>query len=80
MNQTFNPCDECDYRFSKWNQESRMCEICEFKKLLEEKSLQENERKGRMRLKSCKTPKEIVMDMIAECNYVLIVQRNLKRK
>ncbi len=45
MNQTFNPCDECNYRFSKWNQESRMCKICEFKKMLEEMSLQENGRK-----------------------------------
>ena len=32
--QTFNPCDECDYSYSKNNQETGMCEICEFKKTL----------------------------------------------
>ncbi len=62
MNQTFNPCDECGYRFSKWNQESRMCEICEFKKMLGEMSLQENECKGRMsagiRESTIKNPQE----------------------
>ena len=35
MKQTFNPCDECSYNFSKNNQESKMCKICEFKKLFE---------------------------------------------
>lgn len=34
MKQTFNPCDECSYNFSKNNQEGKMCKICEFKKLL----------------------------------------------
>lgn len=32
MRQSFNPCDECDYSYSKNNQESRMCSICEFAK------------------------------------------------
>jgi len=35
MKRTFNPCDECDYSFSKQNQESGMCKICGFKKLLD---------------------------------------------
>ena len=30
---TYNPCDECSYNFSKNNQESHMCKICEFKEL-----------------------------------------------
>lgn len=34
MKQTFNPCDECEYSYSKNNQESQMCDICEFKKIL----------------------------------------------
>lgn len=34
MKKSFNPCDECDYSFTKQNQESGMCRICEFKKLL----------------------------------------------
>ena len=28
--QTYNPCDDCQYSYSKNNQESRMCKICEF--------------------------------------------------
>ena len=28
--QTYNPCDDCLYSYSKNNQESRMCKICEF--------------------------------------------------
>ena len=28
--QTYNPCDDCQYSYSKNGQESRMCEICEF--------------------------------------------------
>ena len=35
MKQTFNPCDECSYNFSKNNQESKMCKICEFKKYMD---------------------------------------------
>ena len=34
MGKTFNPCDECDYSFSKQNQESGMCKICEFEMAL----------------------------------------------
>lgn len=34
MKQIFNPCDECSYNFSKNNQESKMCKICEFKNYL----------------------------------------------
>lgn len=30
---TFNPCDECRYSYSKLNQESEMCKICEFNQL-----------------------------------------------
>lgn len=36
MSRTFKPCDECDYSFSKQNQESRMCRICELKKALQD--------------------------------------------
>ena len=32
---TYNPCDECPYSFSKNNQESNMCKICEFKELID---------------------------------------------
>lgn len=32
---TYNPCDECQYSFTKNNQESGMCKICEFKQLLD---------------------------------------------
>ena len=28
--QTYNPCDDCQYSYSKNNQESGMCKICEF--------------------------------------------------
>ena len=35
MEKTFNPCDECEYSYSKQNQESGICRICEFKQLLE---------------------------------------------
>ena len=31
---TYNPCDDCPYSFSKNNQESSMCKVCEFKQLL----------------------------------------------
>ena len=31
---TYNPCDDCPHSFSKNNQESEMCKICEFKELL----------------------------------------------
>ena len=34
--ETYNPCDECDYSYSKNNQDMGMCKICEFKQLLEE--------------------------------------------
>lgn len=34
MKQSFNPCDECPYSYSKNNQETGMCDICEFQKLL----------------------------------------------
>lgn len=34
MEQTFNPCDECEYSYLRQNQESGMCKICEFKKIL----------------------------------------------
>ena len=27
--QTYNPCDDCQYSYTKNNQESRMCKICE---------------------------------------------------
>ena len=32
---THNPCDDCPYNFSKNNQESNTCKICEFKELLD---------------------------------------------
>ena len=28
--QTYNPCDDCQYSYSKTGEESRMCKICEF--------------------------------------------------
>ena len=28
---TYNPCDECRYSYSKQNQESYQCKVCEFK-------------------------------------------------
>ena len=34
--ETYNPCDECNYSYSKNNQEMGMCKICEFNKLLQE--------------------------------------------
>lgn len=34
MEQIFNPCDECEYSYSRQNQESGMCKICEFKKFM----------------------------------------------
>lgn len=34
MKRSFNPCNKCEYSYSKNNQESRMCDICEFQKLL----------------------------------------------
>ena len=36
--QTYNPCDECEYSYSKNNHETSMCKICEFKALLKQKS------------------------------------------
>lgn len=32
---TYNPCDDCQYSFTKNNQESGMCNICEFKGLID---------------------------------------------
>lgn len=34
MKQSFNPCDECDYSYSKNDQGTGMCDICEFKKII----------------------------------------------
>lgn len=34
-NKSYNPCDDCQYSYSKNNQESKMCKICEFKQLLD---------------------------------------------
>lgn len=28
--QTYNPCDDCQYSYSKNGQENEMCKICEF--------------------------------------------------
>ena len=33
---TYNPCDDCPHSFSKNNQESNICKICEFKYFLGE--------------------------------------------
>ena len=35
LKQTHNPCDECEYSYSKQNQESYQCKICEFKQYLD---------------------------------------------
>lgn len=32
---TYNPCDDCQHSFSKNNQESYVCKICEFKQALD---------------------------------------------
>lgn len=32
---TYNPCDECKYSFSKQNEISGMCKICEFKNYIQ---------------------------------------------
>ena len=32
--ETFNPCDECNYSYSKLNEVSSMCKICEFNEYL----------------------------------------------
>lgn len=29
-NRTYNPCDDCQYSYSKTGQESNTCKICEF--------------------------------------------------
>ena len=29
-NRTYNPCDDCQYSYSKTGEESSMCKICEF--------------------------------------------------
>lgn len=34
--QIYNPCDECDYSYSKNNQETGMCKVCEFRILLDQ--------------------------------------------
>ena len=34
-NKTYNPCDDCPHSFSKNNQESDVCKICEFRQLLD---------------------------------------------
>lgn len=33
--QTYNPCDDCQYSFSRNNQESNVCKICEFRQLFD---------------------------------------------
>lgn len=33
---TYNPCDDCQYRFTLHNQDHPMCKICEFKDSLNE--------------------------------------------
>ena len=35
LKKTYNPCDDCQYSYSKQNQESNTCRICEFKKILD---------------------------------------------
>lgn len=41
MKKIFNPCDECNYSYSKNNESTNMCKICEFKQYrnLEEQGL-----------------------------------------
>ena len=34
MRLTYNPCDDCDYSYSKNNQEMNECRICEFQQCL----------------------------------------------
>ena len=30
LNRTYNPCDDCQYSYSKTGEESGICKICEF--------------------------------------------------
>lgn len=60
MNQTYNPCDECRYSYSRNNQESRMCKICEFAYFRDLVSKQE---KGEW------LPKEVMIRTITAKNY-----------
>ena len=43
MNKTYNPCDDCQYSYSKNSQEHPMCKICEFVYFRRELALKERE-------------------------------------
>ena len=45
---TYNPCDECRYSYSKQNQESNQCKVCEFKTYIDA------ERQGLIMVLPCK--------------------------
>ena len=45
---TYNPCDECRYSYSKQNQESNQCKVCEFKTYVD------SERQGLIIVLPCK--------------------------
>ena len=53
LKQTHNPCDECEYSYSKQNQESYQCKICEFKQYLDA------ERRGLLLRLPCKVGDKI---------------------
>lgn len=67
--QTYNPCDDCQYSYSKNNQESGMCKICEFpyfrdRKQSEGEWVLEHETYGKMICSNCKeeAPTKTVVD------------------
>lgn len=53
LKQTHNPCDECEYSYSKQNQESYQCKICEFKQYLDA------ERRGLLLRLPCKIGRKV---------------------
>lgn len=48
VKRTYNPCDDCEYSYSKNNQESNMCKICEFKTYFDA------DRQGKLIILPCK--------------------------
>lgn len=60
---TYNPCDECRYSYSKQNQESYQCKVCEFKTYVDA------ERQGLIMVLPCKVGDvvyQITRDFISE--------------
>ena len=64
LKQTHNPCDECEYSYSKQNQESYKCKICEFKQYLDA------ERQGLLLRLPCKVGDTVYCLMSAKTKIV----------